>query len=169
MSYDVILRDVGRSKLGVIKTIIDLTGLGLKDSKDLADSVDPNGKGRVIRRTDSISEAESIKNALHEAGARAEIMNNTTLEIVQTSGALIDLKFRVVSTGSIIQVETTTPGLIGITGKTGPIGLEGNSSFRINYRSKDGEDKSETIEAPTLEIAKTKILDLDYVNYHMGG
>lgn len=165
MSYDVILKEVGRAKLGVVKTIMDLTGLGLKDSKDLADDVDPRvGKGRVIRRTDSLEEAESVKIPLENAGATVEIMNNTTLETIQSKLT----SFKVVTSGSILQYTSSTPSLTGIFEPIAGTGI-GGKSFRINYRSKDGEDKTETIEAPTLEIAKTKILDLDYVNYHMGG
>jgi len=165
MSYDVILKEVGRAKLGVVKTIMDLTGLGLKDSKDLADDVDPRvGKGRVIRRTDSLEEAESVKIPLENAGATVEIMNNTTLETIQSTLT----SFKVVTSGSILQYTSSTPSLTGIFEPIAGTGI-GGKSFRINYRSKDGEDKTETIEAPTLEIAKTKILDLDYVNYHMGG
>ncbi len=166
MSYDVILKEVGAAKLGVVKTIIDLTGLGLKDAKDLVDSVDPRTKKtRVIKRTSSLAEAESIKTALENAAATVEIMNNTTLETIGTTSTT----FKVVSSGSIVQISTTSPGLIGITGEPGLIGIQGEHSFRINYRAKDGEDKTEVIQAPTLAIAITKITDLVSVNYHMGG
>lgn len=175
-TYDVILRNVGAQKLGVVKTIIDLNGSGLKEAKDLADSIDPRAnKIAVIRRTQHLAEAEAVKTALENAGAEVEIINNTTLETLHlTTGILASTfasttTFTVVNTGSIIQYNTiSSQGLIGITGEPGIMGVAGEKPFRINYRSKDGEDKTEVIQATSLEEAKSKITDLEKVNYHIG-
>lgn len=67
-TFDVILTDAGASKLGVVKVVKDLTGLGLKEAKDLVD-----GAPKPIKEGISKEEAESIKKALEEAGAKVEI------------------------------------------------------------------------------------------------
>lgn len=69
--------------------------------------------------------------------------------------------FQVMSNGSVI----VGHGYSGV----GYIALNGDSdkSFRINYTAKNGEFKTETIKAPTLESATSKIQDLDRVNYHI--
>ncbi len=67
-SFDVILTDAGAGKLGVVKVVKDLTGLGLKEAKDLVD-----GAPKAVKEGIAKEEAESIKKALEEAGAKVEI------------------------------------------------------------------------------------------------
>jgi large subunit ribosomal protein L7/L12 len=67
-SFDVILTEVGAAKLGVVKVVKDLTGLGLKEAKDLVD-----GAPKALKEGIGKEEAEAIKKALEEAGAKAEI------------------------------------------------------------------------------------------------
>ena len=67
-SFDVILQDAGAGKLGVVKVVKDLTGLGLKEAKDLVD-----GAPKPVKEGIGKEEAEAIKKALEEAGAKAEI------------------------------------------------------------------------------------------------
>ena len=67
-SFDVILTEVGGAKLGVVKVVKDLTGLGLKEAKDLVD-----GAPKPVKESIGKDEAEAIKKALEEAGAKAEI------------------------------------------------------------------------------------------------
>ena len=67
-SFDVILLEAGAAKLGVVKAVKDLTGLGLKEAKDLVD-----GAPKPVKEGISKEEAESIKKALEEAGAKVEV------------------------------------------------------------------------------------------------
>lgn len=67
-TFDVILTDAGAGKLGVVKVVKDLTGLGLKEAKDLVD-----GAPKAVKEGIAKEEAESIKKALEEAGAKVEI------------------------------------------------------------------------------------------------
>jgi large subunit ribosomal protein L7/L12 len=67
-SFDVILKDGGAQKLGVVKVVKELTGLGLKEAKDLVDSAP-----KAIKEGVSKDEAESIKAKLEEAGAAVEL------------------------------------------------------------------------------------------------
>jgi large subunit ribosomal protein L7/L12 len=67
-SFDVMLTEVGAAKLGVVKVVKDLTGLGLKEAKDLVD-----GAPKAVKEGVGKEEAEAIKKALEEAGAKAEI------------------------------------------------------------------------------------------------
>ena len=67
-TFDVILKEVGAAKLGVVKVVKDLTGLGLKEAKDLVD-----GAPKPVKEGIGKEEAEAIKKALEEAGAKAEI------------------------------------------------------------------------------------------------
>ena len=67
-SFDVILVDAGAAKLGVVKVVKDLTGLGLKEAKDLVD-----GAPKPVKEGIAKEEAESIKKALEEAGAKVEV------------------------------------------------------------------------------------------------
>lgn len=67
-SFDVILVDAGSAKLGVVKVVKDLTGLGLKEAKDLVD-----GAPKPVKEGIAKEEAESIKKALEEAGAKVEV------------------------------------------------------------------------------------------------
>ena len=67
-SFDVILLEAGAAKLGVVKAVKDLTGLGLKEAKDLVD-----GAPKPVKEGIAKEEAESIKKALEEAGAKVEV------------------------------------------------------------------------------------------------
>lgn len=67
-AFDVILVDAGAGKLGVVKVVKDLTGLGLKEAKDLVD-----GAPKPVKEGIAKEEAESIKKALEEAGAKVEV------------------------------------------------------------------------------------------------
>ena len=67
-SFDVMLLEAGAGKLGVVKVVKDLTGLGLKEAKDLVD-----GAPKAVKEGISKEEAESIKKALEEAGAKVEV------------------------------------------------------------------------------------------------
>jgi large subunit ribosomal protein L7/L12 len=67
-SFDVILTDVGAAKLQVIKAVRELTGLGLKEAKDVVD-----GAPGPIKEGVNKDEAEKIKAAIEEAGGKVEI------------------------------------------------------------------------------------------------
>ena len=66
--FDVILKEAGASKLNVIKVVREITGLGLKDAKDLVDNCPKTLKEAVAKE-----EAEQIVAKLKEAGAEAEM------------------------------------------------------------------------------------------------
>jgi large subunit ribosomal protein L7/L12 len=66
--FDVILKDGGAKKIGVIKEVRAITGLGLKDSKDLVE-----GAPKTVKEAVSKAEAEEIKKTLEAAGAVVEI------------------------------------------------------------------------------------------------
>ena len=66
--FDVILASFGSNKLGVIKAVREITGLGLKDAKDLVE-----GAPKTVKEGVSKDEAEGIKKALEEAGATVEV------------------------------------------------------------------------------------------------
>ena len=66
--FDVILKSAGQSKLAVVKLVKELTGLGLKEAKEVVD-----GAPKAIKEKVSKDEAESLKNQLVEAGAEVEI------------------------------------------------------------------------------------------------
>ncbi|MDI9357707.1 MAG: 50S ribosomal protein L7/L12 [Phycisphaerales bacterium] len=67
-AFDVILKNGGASKLNVVKVVKELTGLGLKESKDLVD-----GAPKPVKEGISKADAEQILAKLKEAGADAEI------------------------------------------------------------------------------------------------
>jgi len=67
-AFDVILKAAGASKLNVVKIVKELTGLGLKEAKELVDSAP-----KAIKEGISKAEAEDLKNKLTEAGAEVEI------------------------------------------------------------------------------------------------
>ncbi|MFD1258250.1 50S ribosomal protein L7/L12 [Mucilaginibacter terrae] len=67
-AFDVILKEAGGAKLAVVKLVKDLTGLGLKEAKDLVDGAPKEVKTGVTKE-----EAESLKKALEEAGAVVEV------------------------------------------------------------------------------------------------
>ncbi|MCX7955108.1 MAG: 50S ribosomal protein L7/L12 [Bacteroidales bacterium] len=66
--FDVILKSAGQAKLQVVKLVKELTGLGLKEAKDLVDQAP-----KAIKEKISKSEAEELKAKLEEAGAEVEI------------------------------------------------------------------------------------------------
>ncbi len=66
--FDVVLAEVGSNKVSVIKAVRELTGLGLKEAKDLVD-----GAPKAIKEGVDKAEAEEMKKKLEEAGAKAEL------------------------------------------------------------------------------------------------
>jgi len=66
--FDVVLTAAGQAKLSVVKAVKELTGLGLKEAKELVDGAPSNIKEGVAK-----DEAEGIKKALEEAGAEVEL------------------------------------------------------------------------------------------------
>tara|TARA_B100001758_G_scaffold246633_1_gene262210 strand:+ start:3615 stop:3995 length:381 start_codon:yes stop_codon:yes gene_type:complete len=66
--FDVILKEAGASKLKVVKTVKELTGLGLKEAKDIVDSAP-----KAVKEAVGKDEAEGIKKSLEEAGAVVEL------------------------------------------------------------------------------------------------
>lgn len=66
--FTVVLKEAGSSKLAVVKAVKELTGLGLKDAKDLVDGAPANVKEGVSK-----DEAEGLKKSLEEAGAVVEL------------------------------------------------------------------------------------------------
>ena len=67
-SFDVILKSAGANKLAVVKLVKELTGLGLKEAKDIVDGAPSNLKEGVSK-----DEAEALKKQLAEAGAEVEL------------------------------------------------------------------------------------------------
>ncbi|AHM55481.1 50S ribosomal protein L7/L12 [Peptoclostridium acidaminophilum DSM 3953] len=66
--FDVILADAGAQKVKVIKVVRELTGLGLKEAKDLVD-----GAPKAVKEGASKDEAEDMKAKLEEVGAKVEV------------------------------------------------------------------------------------------------
>jgi large subunit ribosomal protein L7/L12 len=66
--FDVVLKEVGANKVGVIKAVREITGLGLKEAKDLVD-----GAPKTVKEAMPKADAEAAKKKLDEAGAKAEI------------------------------------------------------------------------------------------------
>ncbi|KIA87568.1 large subunit ribosomal protein L7/L12 [Flavobacterium sp. CG_23.5] len=66
--FTVVLKAAGASKLAVVKLVKELTGLGLKEAKDVVDSAPSNVKEGVSKE-----EAEGLKKSLEEAGAEVEL------------------------------------------------------------------------------------------------
>ncbi len=67
-SFDVVLKAAGANKLAIVKLVKELTGLGLKEAKDLVDSAPSNIKEGIAK-----VDAESLKKSLEEAGAEVEL------------------------------------------------------------------------------------------------
>lgn len=67
-SFDVVLKAAGASKLAVVKLVKDLTGLGLKEAKELVDNAP-----KPVKEGVSKDEAEALKKQLEEAGAEVEV------------------------------------------------------------------------------------------------
>ena len=66
--FDVILKSFGAKKLDVIKAVREITGLGLKEAKEMVE-----GAPKTVKEGVSKDEAESVKKALEEAGAEVEV------------------------------------------------------------------------------------------------
>jgi large subunit ribosomal protein L7/L12 len=66
-AVDVILTETGANKLAVIKVVRDITGLGLKEAKDIADN------GGVVKEKVAIEEAKEMQAKFEEAGAKVEL------------------------------------------------------------------------------------------------
>lgn len=66
--FDVILAEAGEKKIQVIKVVRELTGLGLKEAKDLVD-----GAPKTVKEGVAKAEAETVKKKLEEQGAKVEI------------------------------------------------------------------------------------------------
>lgn len=67
-SFNVMLKEVGANKIQVIKVVRDVTGLGLKEAKDLVD-----GAPKVVKENVPSAEAEEMKTKFTEAGATVEL------------------------------------------------------------------------------------------------
>ena len=67
-SFDVILKAAGGAKLAVVKLVKDLTGLGLKEAKELVD-----GAPKAVKEGVTKDEADTLKKQLEEAGAEVEV------------------------------------------------------------------------------------------------
>lgn len=66
--FDVVLAEAGAAKIGVIKVVREITGLGLKEAKELVD-----GAPKTVKEAVSKDDAEAMKAKLEEAGAKVEI------------------------------------------------------------------------------------------------
>ena len=66
--FDVVLAEVGANKINVIKVVREVTGLGLKEAKDLVD-----GAPKAVKEAADKEEAEEIQKKLEEAGAKVEL------------------------------------------------------------------------------------------------
>ena len=66
--FNLILADFGANKVGVIKAVREITGLGLKEAKDVVD-----GAPKTVKESLSKADAEAAKKKLEEAGAKAEL------------------------------------------------------------------------------------------------
>lgn len=66
--FNVVLTEVGANKVGVIKAVREITGLGLKEAKDLVD-----GAPKTVKEGVAKADAEAAQKKLEEAGAKAEI------------------------------------------------------------------------------------------------
>ena len=67
-SFDVVLKSAGASKLAVVKLVKELTGLGLKEAKEMVD-----GAPSVVKEGVAKADAEGLKKQLEEAGAEVEL------------------------------------------------------------------------------------------------
>jgi large subunit ribosomal protein L7/L12 len=66
--FDVVLKEAGANKVSVIKAVREITGLGLKEAKDLVD-----GAPKTVKEAMPKADAEAAKKKLEEAGAKAEL------------------------------------------------------------------------------------------------
>ncbi|MDR1369966.1 MAG: 50S ribosomal protein L7/L12 [Dysgonamonadaceae bacterium] len=67
-SFDVVLKEAGANKLAIVKLVKELTGLGLKEAKDLVD-----GAPSALKEGVAKDEADALKKSLEEAGAQVEL------------------------------------------------------------------------------------------------
>ena len=67
-SFNVVLKEAGAQKIQVIKVVKDVTGLGLKDAKDMVD-----GAPKTVKENVAKEEAEELKKKLEDAGATVEL------------------------------------------------------------------------------------------------
>ena len=67
-SFDVVLKGAGANKLAIVKLVKELTGLGLKEAKDLVDNAPSNVKEGIAK-----ADAEALKKQLEDAGAEGEL------------------------------------------------------------------------------------------------
>ena len=77
-SFDVELTEVGAEKVKVIKVVREVTGLGLKEAKDLVD-----GAPKMVKEGASKDEAETIKKSLEEVGAKVTLKQSRKLQATQ--------------------------------------------------------------------------------------
>ena len=66
--FDVVLAEIGSNKIGVIKAVREITGLGLKEAKDLVE-----GAPKTVKEGAAKAEAEDLKKKLEAAGAKVEL------------------------------------------------------------------------------------------------
>ena len=66
--FDVVLAEIGANKMAVIKTVKEITGLGLKEAKDLVDNAP-----KTVKEGASKADAEEMKKKLEDAGAKVEL------------------------------------------------------------------------------------------------
>ena len=66
--FDVVLSEIGANKVSVIKAVREITGLGLKEAKDLVD-----GAPKTVKEAMPKADAEAAKKKLEDAGAKAEV------------------------------------------------------------------------------------------------
>ena len=76
--FDVVLKSFGAKKLDVIKAVREITGLGLKEAKEMVE-----GAPKAVKEGVSKDEAESVKKALEEAGAEVEVKYFNPLQLHQ--------------------------------------------------------------------------------------
>ena len=67
-NFDVILKEVGSNKIGVIKVVREVTGLGLKEAKDLVE-----GAPKAVKEGVAKEEAEELKKKIEASGAKVEL------------------------------------------------------------------------------------------------
>ena len=79
--FDVVLADAGASKMGVIKLVKEITGLGLKEAKALVDEAP-----KTIKEGASKADAEEIKKQLEEAGAKVELKDRKSTRLNSSHG-----------------------------------------------------------------------------------
>jgi len=66
--FDVVLKEIGANKVAVIKAVREITGLGLKEAKDLVD-----GAPKTVKEAMPKADAEAAKKKIEDAGAKAEV------------------------------------------------------------------------------------------------